>query len=118
MYAHMRLTHPPSGRPVLPFLVSTRNSALGVAALIKETNIEAIWISEDSARDLAEEALKTIPEHKARILPIPLFDDLYHPAVHANVSAAFDGTPVKPETPVVIIHTSGWPQKFLFIDCP
>ncbi|GJJ09060.1 putative secondary metabolism biosyntheticenzyme [Clathrus columnatus] len=113
LYAHFRLTHPSLGRPVLPFLISPTNSTLGVANLIEQTNTGVIWVSDGPMKNLAEEALKTNPELKTRILNIPSFEDLYHPPITENISAPFDGTPVDPETPLLILHSSGREGSFV-----
>lgn len=115
LYAHFRLTHPQSGRPVLPFLISTRNSPLGIADLIKNTQTEAIWVSEGPMRNLAKEALETNSELKTRILAIPSFNDLYQEDenVFAHLSAQYDNRPILADTPLVILHSSGKLTKLL-----
>ncbi|GJJ05919.1 putative NRPS-like protein biosynthetic cluster [Clathrus columnatus] len=105
LYGFIRLTHPTTGRPLLPFLISPRNSAIAIAHLMKETRCGYIWVT-DGTMKLAEEAIEINTDLKTILRKFPSFDDLYQ-TEPSFLPETYDDSPVSLSTPSVILHSSG-----------
>ncbi|GJJ05918.1 putative secondary metabolism biosyntheticenzyme [Clathrus columnatus] len=105
LYGFIRLTHPTTGRPLLPFLISPRNSAIAIAHLMKETRCGYAWVTNGTMK-LAEEAIKINIDLKTILRKFPSFDDLYQ-IEPSFLPESYDDTPVPLSTPSVILHSSG-----------
>ncbi|KAF8576894.1 acetyl-CoA synthetase-like protein [Ramaria rubella] len=127
LFSHIRLTHPgASGRPILPFPISTRNSAAAVAHLVGAKDIKYIWVTEGPMRTLIDEALIQGGLDNVEILNIPSFSELYVDTSRSctpQVEEPEDGHPtVDLDRPALILHSSGstafpkplvWTHRFL-----
>lgn len=108
LYSHIRLTHPPSGRPVLPFPISTRNSPAGVAHLLSKTSAKYLWVSEGSMMALANKALGQMDSAETpSLLHFPSYYDLYRKEATPVLSEENDETFVDMGLPALILHSSG-----------
>ncbi|GJJ05917.1 putative secondary metabolism biosyntheticenzyme [Clathrus columnatus] len=99
LYGFIRLTHPTTGRPLLPFLISPRNSAIAIAHLLKETRCGYVWVTDGTMKDLAEEALEIDTDIKPILRKFPSFDDLYQ-IEPSFLPETYDDTPVVLSMPV------------------
>lgn len=118
IFSHIRLTHPDSGRPLLPFPISPRNSAAAVAHLIHVTGVEYLWVTNGLMRSLADEALRQGGQENTMILPFPSFSELYldYPAsVSSASSKGVAEAPVPLDQPAIILHSSGECCHSLFL---
>lgn len=106
VYGHLRLRHRESGRALLPFLISPRNSAVAIAYLLKETNSVYVWATDGPMMDLAEAALKSDTSLKTQCRKFPSFDDLFHTEPSA-LPESYDNSVVPLSTPFLIFHSSG-----------
>lgn len=92
------------------FLISTRNTAAGVADMLKRTNVQQILISADATiRGVAEEALKQLGENQVTLREMPVFEDLY---LDEARNPEFDADAKLPEkydmdALAIILHSSG-----------
>lgn len=118
LYAHLRLSHPTtrsgSGRPLIPFLISPRNSPTVVQHILQQAGSRYVWVSDGPMQAIAEEAINTMqPEDddagRPTILTMPSFEDLYSEQVSSSIalpqSVTFDEVDV--DIPAVILHSSG-----------
>ena len=92
------------------FPISTRNSVIGVAHLIRTTELRLLFVSPDAA--MQRTALDACAILKGEgidihILPLPQFQDLYN-----QDDSSTSLTPVKytPDPIVLILHSSGMPR--------
>ncbi|GJJ06091.1 putative NRPS-like protein biosynthetic cluster [Clathrus columnatus] len=107
LHAHLHLTHPKDGRPIVPFLISPRNSPTVVAHLLKEVDVKYLWVTEGPMRDIAEEALK-ISGRDVQLLRFPTYKEIYETSDHNFVvPQESDSNPVSFDTPAFILHSSG-----------
>ncbi|GJJ05921.1 putative NRPS-like protein biosynthetic cluster [Clathrus columnatus] len=106
LYGFIRLTHPTTGRPLLPFLISPRNSAIAIAHLMKETKCGYVWVTDGTMKDLAEEAIEINTDIKPILRRFPSFNDLYQ-TEPSFLPETYDDTPVPISTLAVILHSSG-----------
>ncbi|OJT12273.1 Linear gramicidin synthase subunit D [Trametes pubescens] len=93
------------------FLVSTRNTAAGVADMLKRTNTTQILISQDATiRGIAADALSQLPGIQVTVRDMPVFEDLYS---DAPTNSAFTNVDVKlpakynPDALAIFLHSSG-----------
>ncbi|TFY78273.1 hypothetical protein EWM64_g5737 [Hericium alpestre] len=91
------------------FPISTRNSAVGVAHLIRTTGVQQVFVSPDSAMQrLSQEAIDVLAKDgvSVELLPFPQFSDLYdgsssdEPEVVPLDNLSKDAT-------ALILHSSG-----------
>lgn len=106
VYGHLRLTHPISSRPILPFLISPRNSAIAIAHLLKETRSDYVWVTDGPMLELVEAALRSNTDLKTQCRRFPSFDDLFHTEPSA-LPESYDNSVVPLSTPFVLLHSSG-----------
>ncbi|GJJ05927.1 putative NRPS-like protein biosynthetic cluster [Clathrus columnatus] len=111
LYGFIRLTHPTIGRPLLPFLISPRNSAIAIAHLMKETRCSYVWVTDGTVKDLAEEAIEINRDLKPILRKFPSFDDLYQ-TEPSFLPETYDDSPVPLSTPSVILHSSGSTEHY------
>ncbi|KIJ53201.1 hypothetical protein M422DRAFT_25667 [Sphaerobolus stellatus SS14] len=109
LYAHMRLSHSTSGRRILPFPLSPRNSPAAVSHLVTSTNSKYIWATEGPMKVVAEQAIKMMPtDAEVTILTIPSFNELYpSPLPATQYPESYEKTPVDPDSFGVVYHSSG-----------
>ena len=107
LMSHLRLTHPISGQPILPFLISTRNSSAAVAHLITIKNIKYIWVTEGPMQTIAKEAVNRLETEPPVILDFPTYRDLHtydqallNPPINIQNEVPMD-------QPALILHSSG-----------
>lgn len=120
LYAHLRLSHPTtssgSGRPLVPFLISPRNSPTVVQHILQQAGSRYVWVSEGPMQAIAEEAINSMQQGlgndaagRPTILTMPSFEDLYSEKVSSSItlpqSITFDE--VNFDIPAVILHSSG-----------
>ncbi|KAF8513307.1 hypothetical protein BU17DRAFT_95460 [Hysterangium stoloniferum] len=113
LFSHIRLTHPDSGRALLPFPISTRNSPAAVAHLLHTTDVRYLWVTEGLMTTIAHDALRDTPEDVV-LLPFPPFHALYTGVTFSPSSGPDliknDGKewPVLSfNKPAIILHSSG-----------
>ncbi|KIJ46938.1 hypothetical protein M422DRAFT_249684, partial [Sphaerobolus stellatus SS14] len=87
--AHLRLTHSTDSQSLLPFLLSTRNSAIAIAGLLKAKNAKYLWVTEGPMEKLAQEALLSFNDDPPRLLAFPKFSELYTDDIKTYNAAAF-----------------------------
>lgn len=90
-----------------PFPISTRNSIVGVAHLIRTTGLHLLFVSPDSAMQrIALEATAILEKEGiiVKILPVPQFDDLYNEddTFKQLVPVRISADPI-----ILILHSSG-----------
>jgi hypothetical protein len=114
LFSHIRLTHPESGRPLLPFPISTRNSPAAVAHLLHITEAKYLWVSQGSMTAIATEALRGISEDNVVLLPFPSFQELYGEISFGYSSdtdkdkiQAKEWPIVESSKPALLLHSSG-----------
>ncbi|TFY76506.1 hypothetical protein EWM64_g7507 [Hericium alpestre] len=94
----------------VPFLISTRNSAVAVADLLSKTGVSRLLIGvEDSLHEVVDEAMKLLKEQGNVMASVPqvaapLFGDLYTQD-DGEVPAKAAAHSV--DSPFVILHSSG-----------
>ncbi|KAF8521638.1 hypothetical protein BU17DRAFT_87898 [Hysterangium stoloniferum] len=112
LFSHIRLTHPDSGQPLLPFPISSRNSSAAVAHLLRATEVKYLWVTEGPMTAIAKEALRDMSEDVV-LLPFPSFQELYK---DVSFGCSSDSSPVKSvrhwpvvalSRPAIILHSSG-----------
>lgn len=108
LHAHIRLTHPKEGRPIVPFLISPRNSAAAVAHLLKEVDVKYLWVTDGTTRDIAEEALE-IGDHNqtVHLLKYPSYTGIYETKCDISIPENYDNSPVSFDNAALILHSSG-----------
>ena len=89
-----------------PFLISTKNSPIAVAHLLKVTNSVVLYTSTDyMATNLAKEASQKLEQ------PIPSFTTPNHDGLYIPNEVEFVALPSFPEVdmelPAMIAHSSG-----------
>lgn len=89
------------------FPISTRNSVVGIAHLIRTTNLRLLFVSPDTAMQrLALDACTLLKSEgiDVHILPAPQFEDLYN-----QDSSVTQLAPVRssPDPEILILHSSG-----------
>lgn len=92
------------------FLISTRNTAAGVADMLKRTSVEQILVSADATiRGVAEEALNQLGGHQVTLREMPVFEDLFSDETRDSAFNADVKLPEKydPEAFAIILHSSG-----------
>ena len=90
----------------IPFPISTRNSALAVAHLLKQTHIQHLIVSSDPAMQrLAHEAIDLCAAEGVQVktFQIPLYEDLYH----KEEGEEFEIQKAGLEDIAIIMHSSG-----------
>jgi hypothetical protein len=109
LYAHIRLTHPLNGYPILPLLISPRNSPAAVAHLLTQTKAKYLWIGGGVVATLANDALAQMDNESDRplLLPFPSFRDLYQCENASSLDEKNDETIVDMNTSALILHSSG-----------
>jgi len=112
LISHIRLTHPgTSGRALLPFPISPRNSAAAVAHLVRVTGVKYLWATEGPMKAMADEARDQGGLEDTTILPFPSFSELYLCAPSSFPSTLYtDDTAhdaVLLDQPALILHSSG-----------
>ncbi|KAF8514478.1 hypothetical protein JB92DRAFT_2789445 [Gautieria morchelliformis] len=111
IFSHIRLTHPStSGRPLLPFPISPRNSAAAVAHLVHTTGVKYLWVTEGPMRAIAEEALGQGGLVNTMIMTFPSFAEMYSsiPDTILSASEKHDhAVAVSLDQPALIMHSSG-----------
>ncbi|GJJ11665.1 putative NRPS-like protein biosynthetic cluster [Clathrus columnatus] len=108
LYAHLRLSHSTTGRPLVPFLISPRNSPTVVQHIVQESGALYLWTSEGPMKAIAEEAVNSMPEGKRpTILSMPSFEDLYSENISVVVPTKPEFDTVVVDKPALILHSSG-----------
>lgn len=108
LYAHLRLSHPLTGRPLVPFLISPRNSPTVVQHILQQADAQYVWVSDGPMKAIAEEASSSMPEGaRPTILSMPSFEDLYSPKPSVSLPLTPEFDVVDVDTPAVILHSSG-----------
>ncbi|KAI0769296.1 acetyl-CoA synthetase-like protein [Trametes elegans] len=90
-----------------PFPLSVRNSAVGVANLVRQTAVRALLVSPDTAmQHIAQEAKEFLAKESYDIIlfPLPQFPDLYN---ESDAGLDIELGPNSPEQPALIVHSSG-----------
>ncbi|RPD63492.1 acetyl-CoA synthetase-like protein [Lentinus tigrinus ALCF2SS1-6] len=90
----------------IPFPISTRNSAMAVAHLLKQTGIRQLIVSSDPAMQrLAHEAIELCAADGVQVktFPMPTFEDLYH----KDEGFDFEIQKARLEDVAMILHSSG-----------
>ncbi|KIJ40867.1 hypothetical protein M422DRAFT_780553 [Sphaerobolus stellatus SS14] len=109
LLSHIRLTHQSSGRPILPFALSTRNSAVAIAHLIRAKHVSYLWVTEGPMKTLANEALNHLtPDEVPSVFSFPTFSELFDEQ-NDFVSTISDEVlaPTALDRPALILHSSG-----------
>lgn len=100
------------------FPISTRNSAAAVAHLIKKTGVSHILVGREQAmQDLIHHSLEALmTQHEdaptVALSTMPTFEELYleeEPSTSEDIPAG----PRSPDTPSLILHSSGEPDSTL-----
>ncbi|KIJ49855.1 hypothetical protein M422DRAFT_246221 [Sphaerobolus stellatus SS14] len=110
LLALLRLTHSGAGQPILPFLISTRNSSLAVAHLITVKKVQYLWVNgeQNQIKTLANETMTHLEQGNIpSVIPFPTFADLYSPrdtSLHHIDNAAIS---YSMDQPALILHSSG-----------
>ena len=98
------------------FLISTRNSPAAISHLLRKISTELLVASDDAAVKqtlasvLCDEEFEDLP-----VLPAPHFDELYGCSPHVNeTSKPRVPEPVDRDKPMLIIHSSGTYNFFLY----
>ncbi|KIJ49844.1 hypothetical protein M422DRAFT_246210 [Sphaerobolus stellatus SS14] len=110
LLALLRLTHSGAGQPILPFLVSARNSSLAVAHLITVKKVQYLWVNgeQNQIKTLANETMTHLEQGNIpSVIPFPTFADLYSPrdtSLHQMDNAAIS---YSMNQLALILHSSG-----------
>lgn len=91
----------------IPFPLSTRNSAIGVAHLLKQTGVRQLFISPDAPINrLAGEAVKILAKesYDVEIIQMPQFPELYDDALQPD---QVELQTVGSDSTSIILHSSG-----------
>ncbi|VDB85408.1 unnamed protein product [Peniophora sp. CBMAI 1063] len=96
----------------VPFPISTRNSAIAVAHLLRATGVRQVFVSEDTImRGLAAEAAALLAkdQYVVELLDLPRFEVLYERSTPAELSESNDYriAPISSDALAVILHSSG-----------
>ncbi|VDC04878.1 unnamed protein product [Peniophora sp. CBMAI 1063] len=92
----------------VPFPISTRNSAIAIAHLIRSTGVHQMFTSKDAAMTALGSSAKDIlsaDNYRLELLDMPQFGILYDDASPSPTSYSI--APLSPETPALILHSSG-----------
>ncbi|KXN82193.1 Polyketide synthase HetM [Leucoagaricus sp. SymC.cos] len=101
------------------FPISTRNSVVGIAHLIRTTGLRLLFVSPDSAMQRLASDACTLLENEGidvHILPVPQFNDLYNQDKSCSELAPVRSSP---DPVVLILHSSGstaQPKPVPFLD--
>ncbi|GJJ12703.1 putative NRPS-like protein biosynthetic cluster [Clathrus columnatus] len=110
LLSNIQLTHLSSSRPILPYPISPRNSAAGVAHLLKIKQVKHVWVSEGPMQLLFDGALKHLePEEIPARFVYPTYEQLFLQS-HATTSEENQDnilSPVPLDLPAIILHSSG-----------
>ncbi|CDO73877.1 hypothetical protein BN946_scf185016.g34 [Trametes cinnabarina] len=93
------------------FLVSTRNGPEGVADMVQRTGTTHMIVSKDHViREVAQEALRGLPQSQVTVIDMPAFEDLF-PKDGGPANSAFDSDAELPnnydlDALGIIIHSS------------
>ncbi|KZV68636.1 acetyl-CoA synthetase-like protein [Peniophora sp. CONT] len=107
-YATMTLGIQRTG--AVPFPISTRNSTIAVAHLLRSTGVRQVFVSEDAAmRGTSLEVVRLLTEdnYLVELLDFPRFELLYSSGQSTSESDDNCIMPHSMDTPGLILHSSG-----------
>ena len=94
----------------VPFPISTRNSAVAIAHLVRSTDMHQMFVSEDVAmRTLASETTDLLAKngYLVELLEFPRFEILYDQSAPVPTPEESLIAPLSPKEPAMILHSSG-----------